>query len=121
MLNTDPFADPWEQLRLLSDDRRNRILIDLISTHAPGNVVAEVGAGTGVFSLAAAALGARHVYAIEPSPLHRTISALVAANGLQDRVTVVPAHIQEAAPPPGGADLVYSELLNVDPFAEEVL
>ena len=121
MLDTDGFADPWEQLRLLSDTDRSDTLLALLRAHAPGRVVCEVGAGTGAFSLAAAALGARHVYAIEPSPLHRTISALVEANGLTDRVTVIPAAIQEARPPRGGVDLAFSELLNVDPFAEEIL
>lgn len=121
MMNTDGFADPWEQLRLLSDIPRNNLLLDLLAQHAPGSIVAEVGAGTGLWSLAAAALGARRVFAIEPSPLHLTITALVEANGLSGVVTVVPAHIQEACPPPGGVDLAFSELLNVDPLAEEVL
>ena len=121
MMNTDGFADPWEQLRLLSDRPRNNLLMSLLARHAPGSIIAEVGAGTGLWSLAAAALGARHVFAIEPSPLHQTISALVQANGLSDKVTVVPAHVQEASPPRGGVDLAFSELLNVDPFAEEVL
>jgi SAM-dependent methyltransferase len=121
VLDTDAFADPWEQLRLLSDAERNNTLLRLLRARAPGAVVAEVGAGTGIWSLAAAAMGARHVYAIEPSPLHRTISELVTLNGLSEKITVVPAHIEATTPPPSGADLIFSELLNVDPFAEEIL
>lgn len=85
-------------------------------------MVVEVGCGTGVFSVLAAQLGARHVYALEPTDLWTTARDVVAANGLQDRVTVLPLSVEAfaAAPPAGfpGADLVFSELLNADPFAE---
>lgn len=44
-------------------------------------VVLDVGAGTGVLSLFAAAAGATRVYAVEASGLHMLTKALVAANG----------------------------------------
>lgn len=119
------FADPWEHARLLSDAPRNGVLEALLTRHAPDRVVVEVGCGTGVFSVLAARLGASHVYALEPTDLWTTARDLVRANGLEDRVTVLPRSVEDvcAAPPLGfaGADLVVSELLNADPFAEGVV
>jgi len=119
------FADPWEHARLLSDAPRNALLVSLLSQHAREGVVVEVGCGTGVFSVLAARMGAAHVYALEPSGLWTTARDLVRANGLSARVTVLPLSVEAfaAAPPVGfsGADLVFSELLNADPFAEGVV
>ena len=57
-MDLSQFADPWEQLRLLSDAPRNALLIELLRRRAPGARVLEVGCGTGLLSCAAAALGA---------------------------------------------------------------
>lgn len=119
------FADPWEHARLLSDGPRNAVLEALLTEQATGRVVVEVGCGTGVFSVLAAQLGAAHVYALEPTELWTTARDLVLANGLSERVTVLPLSVEAfAAEPPvdfAGADLVVSELLNADPFAEGVV
>lgn len=85
----------------------------------------EIGCGTGVLSCLAAQLGARHVYALEPTLLWTTARDLVAANGLADRVTVLPLTVEAFAASHlpaawSGAGLVFSELLNADPFAEGI-
>ncbi len=54
----------------------------------PGDVVIEVGAGTGVLSVLAAQAGARAVHAIEPSAIGGVIEAVARANGVGDRVVV---------------------------------
>ncbi len=79
----------------------------------------EVGCGTGLLACIAARLGARQVYAVEPTPLVDTARALVRANGLEDRVTVLQGCVQDLAPRP--VDLAFSELLNAAPFQEQVL
>ena len=117
-MDLSQFADPWEQLRLLSDAPRNALLIELLRRRAPGARVLEVGCGTGLLSCAAAALGAKKVYAVEPTPLVEVARTLVAANGLGDRVTVLQGTVQSLKP--RKVDLVFSELLNADPFLEEV-
>lgn len=78
-----------------------------------------MGCGTGVLSCVAAKLGASHVVAVEPSLQVETARALVAANGLSDVVDVRHAAIEDLEPEP--MDLVFSELLNAEPFAEGVL
>ena len=52
----------------------------------PGDVVAEIGAGTGVFSLLACRAGARRVFAIESDNIIQYARELAAANGFSDRI-----------------------------------
>ncbi|MEQ1566819.1 MAG: 50S ribosomal protein L11 methyltransferase [Myxococcota bacterium] len=113
------FASPWEHLRLLSDPDRNRALITLLERHAPGATVAEVGCGTGLLSLVAAKLGARKVWAIEPTEMAEVAEQVVRDNGLGGVIEVLPSRIEDLEPRP--VDLAFSELLNADPFYEGVV
>ena len=54
----------------------------------PGAIVLDVGTGTGVLAMMAARCGARRVHAVESMPIERAARALVAANGLSERVLV---------------------------------
>lgn len=56
----------------------------------PGDVALDLGCGTGLLAMLAARAGARHVYAVEQSQIVEVARELVAANGLDDRVTIVP-------------------------------
>jgi predicted O-methyltransferase YrrM len=118
-MDLDGFADLWEHVRLLSDQRRNDALVQLLHRHAHGARVLEVGCGSGVLSCLAARLGAREVLAVEPTLQAERARALVEANDLGGVVEVVTSTIEELEPRP--FDLVFSELLNAEPFAEGVL
>ncbi len=113
------FGDPWEQLRLLSDNARNDVLIQLLTRHAEGARVLDIGAGSGIWSLLAARLGAAHVTAVEPTGLAQVIQQVVEDNDLSDRITVHQAMLEDL--PPSPHDLVFSELLNAHPFSEGIL
>jgi type I protein arginine methyltransferase len=52
----------------------------------PGDTVAEIGCGPGVFSMLACKAGARRVFAIESEDSIQFARELVAANGLSDRI-----------------------------------
>ena len=91
----------------------------MLTLRAPGKRVLEVGCGTGLLSCVAARLGAEHVFAIEPTALVNRARAMVTANGLDDKVTVLEGLVQDFEPRP--VDLVFSELLNADPFFEGVV
>jgi protein arginine N-methyltransferase 1 len=64
-----------------------------------GDVVADVGSGTGVLAWFACAAGARRVYAIESTGMIELARALAAENGLADRIVFIPRHSSEAAVP----------------------
>jgi len=115
----DGFADLWEHARLLSDPARTEALVQLLVRRAPEARVLEVGCGTGLLSCIAAACGADRVVAVEPTEQADLARELVGHAGLADRVTVHQAAIEELDPQP--MDLVFSELLNADPFAERVV
>lgn len=119
MEGVERFADPWEHLRLLSDDTRNAALLELIARRAPGARVLEVGCGTGLWSCVAARAGATEVHAVEPTAIADVARELFAVNGLADRIQLHPATIEELEPRP--VDFAFSELLNADPFYEGVV
>ncbi len=118
-MNLAAFENPWEHIRLLSDRARNDGLLELLERRCPDARVLEVGCGTGVLSCVAAKLGAKHVYAVEPTALVEEARRLVEANGLGDRVTVLKGMVQDV--PRHEVDFVFSELLNADPFEEGVM
>jgi precorrin-6B methylase 2 len=81
----------------------------IAATVKPGDVVLDVGAGSGVLSLFAAQAGAARVYAIERSAEAAAMAReLVHANGFDAIVTVIESDIRQVAPPEP-ADLIVSE------------
>jgi ribosomal protein L11 methyltransferase len=62
-----------------------------------GRDVLDVGAGSGILSIAAVRSGARHVVAVEiDSVAARTLAENVTLNGMEDRIAVVPGDISSA-------------------------
>jgi type I protein arginine methyltransferase len=56
------------------------------ATVRPGDVVIDLGAGTGVMGLLACRAGASRVYAIESSGMVEIVGKIAKANGLEDRI-----------------------------------
>lgn len=81
----------------------------------PGCVVADIGAGTGIFSLLACQLGARRVYAIEPGGAIALAREMAAANGYADRIQFFEARSTEVELPER-ADVIVSDLRGILPF-----
>jgi predicted RNA methylase len=81
-------------------------------TVQPGDVVLEVGAGTGILSLFAAAAGARKVYAVEIDEyLCEGLAETVRANGFTGVIEVVPGDAREIDLP-AAVDVVIAELID---------
>ncbi len=115
------WADPVEHARMLHDDRRTGdYLKALAEAVRPGDVVLDVGTGSGVLAVAAARAGARRVYAVEGSDIAEVAERVFAANGVDGVVTVVPGwsrHIELPEP----ADLLVAEVIGNEPLEEEIL
>jgi type III protein arginine methyltransferase len=96
-----------------------------IDALAPGKVVLDIGAGSGLLAMLAARAGAAHVFACERNPqIAARCREIVAANGFADRITVLPVKSTELDPArdlDGGADLVVSEIFARDLLGEGVL
>lgn len=83
-------ASPYAHEKMLMDKIRCDAYKDAIQrTVKPGDVVVDLGAGTGLLSFFAVQAGARHVYAIEESGIADVAAELIEANGFRDRITLI--------------------------------
>ena len=81
----------------------------------PGCTVADIGTGTGVFAVFACEFGARRVYAMEPDPIVDVARAIVAANGVADRVELM-AEMSTGVELSEPVDVVVSDIGGVLPL-----
>lgn len=109
---------------MLHDQPRNRLYRQAIERVAKGRVVLDIGTGSGLLSMIAARAGAARVVACEATPtMAATARAIIAANGLADRITVHDCHstrLDRMRDLSGGADLVVSELFASDVVGESI-
>jgi precorrin-6B methylase 2 len=106
---------------MLNDRARTAAFLAGIAANVrPGDVVVDLGTGTGVLAVAAARAGARHVYALEASGIASLARQVIAANGLEDRITVIEDWSTKIELPEP-ADVVVSEMIGHDPLGERVL
>ena len=118
---TSGWADPVEHARMLHDERRTGDFVAAITAAVrPGDVVLDIGTGSGVLAIAAARAGARRVYAVEASDIAEVAERVFAANEVQDRVTIVPGWSQQIELPEP-ADLLVAEVIGNEPLEEEIL
>jgi type I protein arginine methyltransferase len=95
--------------------RMHGYLRALRSAIRPGDVVVDIGAGTGIFSLLACQFGAGHVHAIEPDDSILLGPSLAAANGFAGRITFH-QRLSHQVSLPRGADIVVSDLRGILPL-----
>jgi hypothetical protein len=82
----------------------------IAATVRPGDVVVDLGTGTGLLAFLACRAGARRVYAIELSGMIEIARQLAAANGFSDRVTFLHQHSEEVELPEP-ADVLVADLV----------
>ena len=75
----------------------------------PGDIVLDVGAGSGILSVFAARAGAARVYAVERTPAAVLARELAAANGVAEIVRVIHGDVTDVELPER-ADVIVSEL-----------
>ena len=108
----DPMYAEFEVHRTMIRDRARteafRRAIE--SVVRPGDIVLDVGAGTGILSLFAARAGAARVYAVEETSIAVLAQDLAAANGFAETVRVIQGNVADIEPPER-VDVVVSEWL----------
>ncbi len=115
------FAAAPVHIKMLNDRKRTESFLEAIRRVVrPGDVVVDLGTGTGILALAAARAGARRVYAIEQSGIGESAAALFAADPLGDRVTLVRGWSTEIDLPEP-ADVLVSEMIGNEPLEEQIL
>lgn len=115
------FGSAREHIAMLNDRGRTEAYLNAIANSVkPGDVVIDLGAGTGILSAAAARCGAGKVHAIERTPIAEAAQALFEANGLQERIVVhrEPSTNVELSEP---ADVLVTELVGNEPLSERIL
>lgn len=105
---------------LLADETRTHAFREAIRrTVQPGDVVVDLGCGTGILSYFACQAGAAHVYAIDSTHMARVTSLLSRHLGLDDRLTVIEKDSREVELPER-ANVLISETLGVTGFDEGI-
>jgi SAM-dependent methyltransferase len=107
------------QQTLLGDARRNRAFRRALAARVRrGASVLDLGAGTGVWAVLAARLGARRVVAVErEAVLVPVVEALARESGVGDRVEVLQADAKRVRLP-RAFDVVVSEMVGNEAFEE---
>jgi SAM-dependent methyltransferase len=96
---------------LIADERRVQPFQSAIeSVVRPGDVVADVGCGTGILTLLACRAGARHTYAIDEGPIIELARLIIEKNGYADRVTFIGC-LSTRARLPEPVDVIVSETI----------
>lgn len=85
---------------MLRDSARNEAYRQAIAYFVkPGDVVLDMGAGTAILSIFAAASGARKVYAVERTEIAALAKRMVESNGYTSRIEVIEADLEDVSLP----------------------
>lgn len=117
---------PAWHFRIVRDRLRNESYARALERQLePGMRVLEIGTGSGLLAMLAVRAGAAEVVTCEANPtIAEAARAVIRANGLDSRITVVDRHSTDLDPVAhlgGGADLLVSEVFSNELLGENVL
>ncbi len=102
---------------MLQDEVRNDALAAMVEALVrPGDVVADLGTGTGILAVLARRAGAARVYAVDASPIVRLARQMAADNGV-DGITFIEGDIAQVELPEP-VDVAFSECLGNVAFGD---
>jgi protein arginine N-methyltransferase 1 len=111
----------FEYARMIADQGRTQAYAEsLRRCVTSSSVVVDIGTGTGVFALLAARLGARKVYAIDPSDAIQFGPRIAAENGLDRRIEFIHG-ISTQIQLPERADVIVAEIHGILPAHQRSL
>jgi protein-L-isoaspartate O-methyltransferase len=118
--NRQLFADLSQHDRMLADSVRIEAYYAALQKHVkPGDVVIDLGTGSGVLAFFASRLGARRVHAIEHGPVIEAADAVARDNGL-DNITFHHVH-SRSFDVPERVDVIVHEQIGESLFDEAVV
>ena len=107
--------------RMIADESRTGAYVAALeSCVRPGQIVCDIGAGTGFLAIVACRLGARRVYAIETNEVVGIGPELAASNGCADRIVFLREDALKVELPER-ADVVVADLRGALPIALDAL
>lgn len=105
---------------LVDTVRLESYLHAIMETVKPGDIVLDLGSGTGIMACLACMAGAKHVYAIEKEDVVHIARAIITANDLSDRVTFF-NDWSTAVDLPEQANVLVTETIGNSAFEEGIL
>jgi len=121
---TDSYAHFGIHEEMLKDEVRTLSYRDAIYNNKnlfKGKVVLDVGCGTGILSMFAAKAGAAKVIGIDMSSIAQHAKKIVAANKLDDIVTIIQGKVEEVQLPVEKVDIIISEWMGYCLLYESML
>ncbi|RPA66618.1 methyltransferase domain-containing protein [Cyclobacteriaceae bacterium YHN15] len=109
-------------IRMLNDFHRTKSFQEaILKTVKKGDIVLEIGMGTGILSATAALAGAKHVYAIERTHnMPKFARKFFEKNGVLEKITILEGDSINIDLPEK-ADVLISEIIGNDPLGEDIL
>jgi len=115
------YDSPGVQIRILNDSRRRLAYLAAVkSVVRPGDVVLDLGSGSGILAIAAARAGARKVYAVEPSAMSASLSRLAARHGFSERIECISnwSYLENL---PEKCDVLLHDIIGSEPLEMRVI
>lgn len=118
--NAGEFSSLYEQEKMLADSGRVDVYQAAIARHVnAGDVVLDLGTGTGILAMLAARQGAERVHAIDHSPFIEVARAAARHNGL-DTITFAQVNSRSYTPPEK-VDVIVHEQMGDSLFDENMV